>query len=165
MSHAFHFFINGTSCGPIHGSLVHLVKQVCMGQEGLTGLGAAARRHNDGVQRECFTIRNMVKRSLAWQENLLLAWCWVENKAGRCPAFEGPELDVLFHGTPSILPCKIPCIQSWQNWLSGRMWPLDNRCCLPPALACLAVALEVLPVLGWPAVLLGSALLLLCSRP
>ena len=60
----------GPGCGPIHGSLVHLVKQVCMGQEGLTGLGAAARRHNDGVQRECFTIRNMVKRSLAWQQNL-----------------------------------------------------------------------------------------------
>ena len=40
----------GPGCGPIHGSLVHLVKQVCMGQEGLAGLGAAARRNNDGVE-------------------------------------------------------------------------------------------------------------------
>ena len=40
----------GPGCGPIHGSLVHLVKQVCMGQEGLAGLGAAAQRHNDGVE-------------------------------------------------------------------------------------------------------------------
>ena len=40
----------GPGCGPTHGSLVHLVKQVCMGQEGLAGLGAAAQRHNDGVE-------------------------------------------------------------------------------------------------------------------
>ena len=71
-----------------------------------------------------------------------------------------------------------------KNWLSGRMWPLDNRCCLPPCfgmpcccvggaacagLACCAVgvcsaaallaALSLLPmVVGIAAVALAVAL-------